>query len=176
METVFQPLSEIVARRLLDIALERLEEEPVIALQGPRAVGKSTLLAELARARGAQVLDLDDLAMRDAVQTDPSAFVTGPALVCIDEYQHVPAIVDAIKAELNRDLRPGRFVITGSTHYDALPTARGRSPVACISSLCGHSRRVRSREQERTCCRSSSPTPQRPYIATVSRRRAGRST
>jgi predicted AAA+ superfamily ATPase len=123
VETVFQPLSGIVARRLLDIALERLKEEPVIALQGPRAVGKSTLLAELARARGAQVLDLDDLAVRDAVQTDPSAFVTGPALVCIDEYQHVPAIVDAIKAELNRDLRPGRFVITGSTRYDALPTA-----------------------------------------------------
>ncbi len=41
----------------------------------------------------------------------------------IDEYQHVPEVLDTIKAELNRDLRPGRFVITRSTRYDALPLA-----------------------------------------------------
>lgn len=43
--------------------------------------------------------------------------------MCIDEYQHVPAILDAIKAELNRDLRPGRFLLTGSTRHDALSLA-----------------------------------------------------
>jgi hypothetical protein len=43
--------------------------------------------------------------------------------VCIDEYQHAPDILDAIKAELNRDGSPGRFVITGSTRHDALPRA-----------------------------------------------------
>lgn len=41
----------------------------------------------------------------------------------IDEYQHVPAVLDAIKAELNRDLRPGRFVLTGSTRHSSLPLA-----------------------------------------------------
>jgi hypothetical protein len=30
---------------------------------------------------------------------------------------------DAIKAELNRDTRPGRFVLTGSTRYTVLPQA-----------------------------------------------------
>lgn len=98
-------------------------DEPVIALQGPRAVGKSTLLAWLAREVGAEVVDLDDPAIRASVATDPSTFVTAPSPVFIDEYQHVPAVLDAIKAELNRDLRPGRFVITGSTRYDALPLA-----------------------------------------------------
>jgi uncharacterized protein len=61
--------------------------------------------------------------VRVAVEVDPGAFVEGPSPVCIDEYQHVPAVLDAIKAQLNRDPRPGRFVITGSTRYDALPTA-----------------------------------------------------
>lgn len=32
-------------------------------------------------------------------------------------------MLDPIKAELNRDGRAGRFVLTGSTRYDALPTA-----------------------------------------------------
>jgi predicted AAA+ superfamily ATPase len=43
--------------------------------------------------------------------------------VCIDGFRHVPDILDALKAELNRELRPGRFVITGSTRHDALPLA-----------------------------------------------------
>jgi hypothetical protein len=102
-------ISGIVSRRILSVVAQRLEDEPVLALQGPRAVGKSTLLAELAEARGAKVIDLDDPATRAAVALDPSAFVDGPSPVCIDEYQHVPAVLDAIKAQLNRDSRPGRF-------------------------------------------------------------------
>ncbi len=116
-------IAELVPRRVLDIAVQRMSDEPVIALQGPRAVGKLTLLAGLAERFGAEVLDLDDPPMRVAAREDPSIFVTGPAPVCIDEYQHVPVVLDAIKAQLNRDSRPGRFVITGSTRYDTLPTA-----------------------------------------------------
>ncbi|MFN8162156.1 MAG: ATP-binding protein [Solirubrobacterales bacterium] len=105
------------------MALERMREEPVLALQGPRAVGKTTLLNALARAHNASVIDLDDLATREAVAADPATFVSGPAPVLIDEYQHVPVLLDAIKAELNRASSPGRFMITGSTRYDALPMA-----------------------------------------------------
>ncbi len=87
----------------------------------------------MARARGVGVVDLDDPATRAAVLADPGAFVDGPSPVCIDEYQHVPPMLDAIKAELNRELRPGRYVITGSTRYDALPDRqRNRSRAACI--------------------------------------------
>ena len=39
----------------------------------------------------------------------------------IDEFQHVPELLDAIKAELNRDGSAGRYVITGSTRYSTLP-------------------------------------------------------
>ncbi len=95
----------------------------MIALQGPRAVGKTTVLRALAAAAGVGVIDLDDLATRDAVAADPGTFVTGPSPVCVDEYQHVPTVLDAIKAELNRDGSPGRFAITGSTRHDALPQA-----------------------------------------------------
>jgi predicted AAA+ superfamily ATPase len=117
------PISGLRRRRLLELAVERLREEPVVALQGPRTVGKSTLLGELARSHGVSVVDLDDPATRTAARADPGAFVAGPSPVCIDEYQHVPEVLDAIKAQLNRELRPGRFVITGSTSYEALPTA-----------------------------------------------------
>jgi uncharacterized protein len=113
----------VIERRILPVVSGLLAEEPVIALQGPRAVGKTTLLRHLADAHGVQIVDLDDLATRDAVASDPALFVSGPGPVCIDEYQHVPQLLDAIKAELNRDARPGRFIITGSTRHDALPAA-----------------------------------------------------
>jgi predicted AAA+ superfamily ATPase len=69
------------------------------------------------------VVDCDDPATRSAVRNDPGRFVTGPAPVLIDEFQHVPELLDAIKAELNRDLRAGRFVLAGSTRYSTLPQA-----------------------------------------------------
>ena len=116
-------LRGLVSRRIEDVARRRLADEPVLALQGPRAVGKTTLLRALAAAHNTDVIDLDDLETRDAVAADPAVFVSGPAPVCIDEYQHVPLVLDAIKAELNRNSAPGRFVITGSTRHDALPPA-----------------------------------------------------
>ncbi len=107
----------------MPLATERLRDDPVVLLEGPRSVGKSTLLQELARSMGAILLDLDDPATRDAVAADPATFVAGSEPVCVDEYQKAPIILDAIKAELNRDSRPGRFVLTGSTRHDALPAA-----------------------------------------------------
>jgi predicted AAA+ superfamily ATPase len=95
----------------------------VVAVHGPRTVGKSTMVQSLASATGHAVIDLDNLATRHAVEADPAIFARSEPPVFIDEYQHVPAILDAIKAELNQDLRPGRFVLTGSTRYSSLPMA-----------------------------------------------------
>ena len=116
-------MSGMISRRIAAVVESLCREEPVVALQGPRTVGKTTLLRAIAASEGVQVVDLDDLATREAAAADPATFVSGPPPVCIDEYQHVPAVLDAIKAELNRDSSPGRFIITGSTRHDALPRA-----------------------------------------------------
>jgi predicted AAA+ superfamily ATPase len=119
-----QPLSEsLVDRRLTTIVRERLRDEPAIGLQGARSVGKSTLLRAVAERAGTIVIDLDDLDRRAAVEADPMLFARGPSPVCIDEFQHVPEILDAVKAVLNERLAPGSFVITGSTRYEGIPPA-----------------------------------------------------
>ena len=100
-----------------------MSEEPVVILTGPRTVGKSTLLAALAAEFDRPVLDLDRPDARAAAASDPGFIVSGPGPVLIDEFQHVPEILDAIKAELNTDTRPGRYVLTGSTRYSVLPQA-----------------------------------------------------
>jgi predicted AAA+ superfamily ATPase len=99
-----------------------ITEESVIALHGPRSVGKSTVLRILAEAHGVEVIDLDDLRIRDAVAGNPTLLTGGETPLCIDEYQRVPDVLDAIKARLNQEgSRPGVAVITGSTRQDALP-------------------------------------------------------
>lgn len=116
-------LTGLAERRLGEVVEARLAEEPVVVLNGPRTVGKSTLLSELAGRLGRAVIDCDDLATRAAVRSDPARFVESDQPVLIDEYQHVPELLDAIKAQLNRDLRPGRYVLAGSTRYATLPEA-----------------------------------------------------
>jgi len=116
-------LTGVAERRLTAVLATRLAEEPVVVLNGPRTVGKSTLLRRLGHRLGRPVIDCDDPAVRAAVRNDPNRFVDGAQPVLIDEYQHVPEVLDAIKAELNRDLRPGRYVLAGSTRYSTLPQA-----------------------------------------------------
>ena len=115
---------ELVQRRLLSVALERLADEPAVLLQGPRTVGKSTVLRQIAAVIGGHLVDADDPATLAALRDDPSFFVDVPGPVLIDEYQRAPIVLDAIKTVLNRPpTRPGRFVLTGSTSHQSLPKA-----------------------------------------------------
>jgi predicted AAA+ superfamily ATPase len=118
-----ETLTGLAKRRLVDVAVARIAEEPVLVLNGPRTVGKSTLLSQLAGRLGRPIIDCDDPATRSAVRADPGRFIESDDTVLIDEYQHVPEILDAIKSQLNRDLRPGRYVLAGSTRYASIPAA-----------------------------------------------------
>ncbi|MDO5502488.1 MAG: ATP-binding protein [Actinomycetia bacterium] len=115
-------LDSLVPRRVTQLLEDLVRVEPVIALHGPRSVGKSTVLRGFAGRLGGSVLDLDDVEVREAVAGNLRAVTGGPAPVCVDEYQRVPDILDALKARLNREgSLPGTAVITGSTRQNALP-------------------------------------------------------
>src|SRR4051794_32166860 len=101
---------------------EALADTPVVAINGARQVGKSTLVTELlGRPRPVSVLTLDDTTQREAALVDPHAFVRRNGLLVIDEVQRVPDLLPAIKAEVDRDRRPGRFLLTGSTRLLSTP-------------------------------------------------------
>lgn len=115
-------LDALVARRVSDLLSQLFVVEPVIALHGPRSVGKSTVLRMFAARAGVSVIDLDDVEVREAVSGNLAAVVSEAIPLCVDEYQRVPEILDAIKARLNREgSLPGTAVLTGSTRHDALP-------------------------------------------------------
>lgn len=100
----------------------RLQSSQVVVIGGPRSVGKSTLLAALARQLGRTIVNLDDPAARRAVSADPLRFLDADRPMLVDEYARVPEVLDVIKQLLNRDGAPGQFVLAGSTRYGTVPT------------------------------------------------------
>ncbi len=92
-------------------------------IQGARQVGKSTLAQEVLRMqRRARLLTLDDDTTRAAALNDPATFVAGgTGTTLIDEVQRVPQLMLAVKAAVDRDPRPGRFLLTGSAQILLLP-------------------------------------------------------
>lgn len=105
-----------IRRRIFDAVLRRMNTYPVVLLEGPRTVGKSTLLREVAASSNAEIIDLDDPAFMQGVEDDPHRCVAGPRPVLFDEHLRFPPLLRYIKAQLNNDGSPGQFVLTGSAH------------------------------------------------------------
>lgn len=115
-------MSERIERRLLPIVRERIAQTPVLLLEGPRSVGKSTLLAEIAAATPeARLFDFDDAAVFALAQQNLSLLTEEALPVLVDEYQRIPSVLQSIKARLNKGTQLGMFVLAGSASYDSLP-------------------------------------------------------
>ncbi|HLL64344.1 MAG TPA: ATP-binding protein [Micromonosporaceae bacterium] len=113
--------TSLVARRAFPQVLDALGDTRVVVLNGARQVGKSTLAETVLRHRpDGSARFLDDVATRAAAQSDPTAFVRHDGLLFVDEVQRVPDLWLAIKHEVDRDPRPGRFLLTGSARLLAL--------------------------------------------------------
>lgn len=102
--------------RLIDgLLVRRLAHHPAVLLVGPRATGKTTTAARLARSE----LRLDERAQAVAVEADPDAALRDLAEpTLIDEWQIVPEVLGAVKRSVDANPRPGRFLITGSVRGD----------------------------------------------------------
>lgn len=110
-------------RRIVGQLRDALSDTPVVILTGPRQSGKSTLVRELLD-EGAErtYVTLDDAAVLSAARLDPTGFLEGlDGPVTIDEIQRAPELLLPIKAFVDRDRRPGRFLLTGSADVLALP-------------------------------------------------------
>jgi uncharacterized protein len=103
-------------------AEDALDWSPAVALIGPRQVGKSTLARALAAARPpALLLDLERAQDR-ARLAQPEIFLPAQRerLVVLDEVQHTPELFRELRAEIDADRRPGRFLLLGSASFALL--------------------------------------------------------
>ncbi len=94
---------------------EAVADTRVVAVNGARQVGKSTLVKAVLRSYpDSTARSLDVATERQAALSDPTRFVRHDGLLAIDEVQRVPELVLSIKAAVDADPRPGQFLLTGS--------------------------------------------------------------
>lgn len=109
-------------RHITPLLQEALADTPVVLLNGARQTGKSTLIQTLAKDEGHRYYTLDDHATLAAASSDPAGFIAGiNTPVALDEVQRAPGLFLAIKAAVDRDRKPGRFLLTGSANVMLLP-------------------------------------------------------
>lgn len=113
----------MIERALTAPLLAALADTPVVIVVGGRQTGKSTLVTRLSsRGYEAEYVTLDEPTVLAAARRDPTGFVDqfgGP--VILDEVQRAPELFLPIKAAVDRDRQPGRFLLTGSANVLFVP-------------------------------------------------------
>ena len=97
-----------------------LSEMPVVVVTGLRQAGKSTFLRHELALRERAYVTLDDFAQLEAARRNPGAFVRQAEVLTIDEAQKCPELLTAIKLEVDRARRPGRYLLSGSANFALL--------------------------------------------------------
>lgn len=98
-------------RRIIDRELDELFGQiPAIAIDGPKAVGKTTT----AEQRVLSLLRLDSKANLEAVHADPGLLLRRARPLLIDEWQKVPEVWDVVRRAVDDDPTGGQFLLAGS--------------------------------------------------------------
>jgi uncharacterized protein len=120
-----------MVNRTADAVLAALARAPVVALVGPRQVGKTTLALDLADAKKLPMerrFDLE-LAQDRAALSDPLAVfkALGPGLVVLDEVQYLPDLFQSLRHIVDQRRRQGhrvgQFLVLGSASLSLLQSA-----------------------------------------------------
>jgi predicted AAA+ superfamily ATPase len=93
---------------------------PVVVLTGMRQVGKSTLLQGETLLQSRRFFTLDDYTHLQTAKDNPDALLTDGSDVTIDEAQRCPELLVAVKKNVDRKKRPGRYLISGSANFSLL--------------------------------------------------------
>lgn len=103
--------------------LAALADSPVVLLVGARQVGKSTLIQAPQFLSGKRrFFTFDDANVLASAKADPAGFLNAhPEPLILDEVQRVPELFLAIKASVDKNRSPGRFLLSGSANVLFLP-------------------------------------------------------
>lgn len=116
---------QLLQRNITAWVQELLDISPIVVIEGARQVGKSTLTGMIDNAN-TTFTTMDDDLTRTFAHDDPAGFLSSAkeGRLVIDEIQRCPELILPLKAVVDNDRRPGRFVLTGSANLLRLPGAQ----------------------------------------------------
>lgn len=105
---------------------QRLRDNCIVALLGPRQIGKTTLAREIGRKRKPANIHLFDLeSSADLSRLRNPELVLSPlkGLIILDEIQRLPQIYPTLRVLADRPSSPAKFLILGSASPDLVKKA-----------------------------------------------------
>jgi predicted AAA+ superfamily ATPase len=116
-------------RRIVDDELdELLDGLPAVAIEGPRAVGKTATAMQRAKT----AYRLDDEAQRIIAQADTGRLTKGDRPILVDEWQRLPESFDRVRRAVDAGAPPGSFLLTGSASPKDPPTHSGAGRIVRV--------------------------------------------
>jgi hypothetical protein len=109
-------MGDLLPRLVEPVLADRLHRSPVVVVTGARQTGKTTMVRSFAGAAGRRYETLDSLVTLDRARREPEALLLGSQPLTLDEVQRAPELLLAIKEEVDRGRRAGRFLLTGSAN------------------------------------------------------------
>ncbi|MBS1936441.1 MAG: ATP-binding protein [Bacteroidetes bacterium] len=154
--------SPLKPRIVFPQAMAALKRSPALGILGARQVGKSTLARQLAKAAKRKVLflDLESPADLDRLR-EPEAFLWRhrDRLIVIDEVQRMPELFPVLRSLIDRDRRPSRFLLLGSSSPELIrrssESLAGRISYMDLFPFC--IRELRASERDRLWLRGGYP-------------------
>jgi len=113
-------MTDYKPRAIARLVADSLAEMPVVVITGLRQSGKSTFLQNEKALASRRYITFDDFAQLAAARNDPEGLIRSDEPLTIDEAQKCPELLTAIKREVDRSRRPGRFLLSGSANFSLL--------------------------------------------------------
>lgn len=107
----------MIKRHLQSILEKSAGWSPVISLTGPRQSGKTTLAKAVFSK--AHYVSLEDPAQRNLALEDTKGFLNqfGVDQVILDEVQRLPDLFSYLQGLVDKNDRPGQYILTGSQNF-----------------------------------------------------------
>jgi len=114
----------MILRSIENEVLEGLSYLPVVGILGPRQVGKTTLVKGLMTKleKPSVYLDLEYFADLEKLRASPDLYFQEHQneVVILDEIQRMPELFPLLRAMIDQNRQPGRFIILGSASPELL--------------------------------------------------------
>lgn len=108
----------MIHRKLESTVIEMLESFRIVAINGPRQSGKTTLQKKIAKNKNMKYYTFDDIDIFNTASSDPKGFIeyiSKDENIALDEVQMIPEMIPPIKMSVDEQNRKGMFLLTGSS-------------------------------------------------------------
>lgn len=106
----------VYKKRIIDRIIEDyLQVSGAICIEGPKWCGKTWTSAHHSKSEFLVGDPTNNFSNRQLAEADPSIILKGETPRLIDEWQEVPAIWDAVRAEVDNRHAKGQIILTGSS-------------------------------------------------------------